>query len=185
MPPKLGGNSVRMSRSRETLLRRRPGVPAAGSSQASFPHLQDIKQCNKKIHHDYCTSMLVLLLSVFLGFHPNPTRVSAGNFGVNSPGLERNSIVTVCFIVGLLRLPVAYNRGNMKATNPLKINSIDVDSDEELDALMAQVLAEGDRVYQTRREEAFRLGIIDEKGSLLKRELPEDMREDAGTDFGG
>jgi hypothetical protein len=23
------------------------------------------------------------------------------------------------------------------------------------------------------------------KGRLLKRELPEDMREDAGTDFGG
>ena len=31
----------------------------------------------------------------------------------------------------------------------------------------------------------MQLGIIDEKGSLLKHELPEDMREDAGTDFGG
>jgi len=29
------------------------------------------------------------------------------------------------------------------------------------------------------------LGIIDNKGRLLKRELPEDMREDSGTDFGG
>jgi hypothetical protein len=28
-----------------------------------------------------------------------------------------------------------------------------------------------------------RVGIIDEKGQLLKHELPEDMREDAG--FGG
>lgn len=50
---------------------------------------------------------------------------------------------------------------------------------------MAQVLAEGDKVYQAQREEAIRLGIIDEKGALLKHELPQDMREDAGTDFGG
>ena len=72
----------------------------------------------------------------------------------------------------------------MKATKPLTINSIDVDNDDELDALMAQVLAEGDKIYQAQREEAIRLGIIDEKGSLLKHELPEDMREDADTDFG-
>jgi hypothetical protein len=60
-----------------------------------------------------------------------------------------------------------------------------VDNDEELDALTAQVLAEGDKIYQAQREEAIRLGIIDENGRLLKRELPVDMREDAGTDFGG
>jgi hypothetical protein len=59
-----------------------------------------------------------------------------------------------------------------------------VDNDEDL-ALTAQVLAEGDKIYQAQREEAIRLGIIDEKGRLLKRELPVDMREDAGTDFGG
>jgi len=73
----------------------------------------------------------------------------------------------------------------MKSTQPLTINSIDVDNDEELDAFMAQVLAEGDRIYQVQREQAMRMGIINEKGSLLKHELPEDMREDAGTDFGG
>ena len=73
----------------------------------------------------------------------------------------------------------------MRTTKPLTINSIDVDNDEELDALMAQVLAEGDKIYQAQREEAIRLGIIDEKGSLLKHKFPEDMREDAGTDFGG
>jgi hypothetical protein len=78
-----------------------------------------------------------------------------------------------------------YNRGSMKATKPLTINSIDVDNDEELDALMAEVLAEGDKIYETQYQEALRLGIIDEKGRLLKHELPEDMREDAGTDFGG
>ena len=73
----------------------------------------------------------------------------------------------------------------MKTTKPLSLDSIDVDNDEELDALMAQVLADGDKIYQAQREEAIRRGIIDEKGRLLKRELPEDMREDAGTDFGG
>ena len=73
----------------------------------------------------------------------------------------------------------------MKATKPLSLDSIDVDNDEELDALMAQVLADGDKIYETQRQEAIRLGIIDEKGRLLKHELPEDMREDAGTDFGG
>jgi len=73
----------------------------------------------------------------------------------------------------------------MKATKPLTIGSIDVDNDAELDALMNHVLAEGDKIYQAQREEALRLGIIDEKGRLLNHELPEDMREDAGTDFGG
>ena len=78
-----------------------------------------------------------------------------------------------------------YNRGSMKATKPLTINSIDVDNDEELDALMDQVLAEGDKIYEAQYQESLRLGIIDEKGRLLKHELPEDMREDTGTDFGG
>jgi hypothetical protein len=73
----------------------------------------------------------------------------------------------------------------MKATKPLTIESIDVDNDCELDALMSHVLAEGDKVYQAQRAESILLGIVDEKGHLLKRELPEDMHEDAGTDFGG
>jgi hypothetical protein len=73
----------------------------------------------------------------------------------------------------------------MKATKPLTINSIDVDNDAELDALMAQVLAEGDKIYQAQRAEAIHLGIVDEQGFLLKYDLPEDMRENAGTDFGG
>jgi hypothetical protein len=73
----------------------------------------------------------------------------------------------------------------MKTTKPLTIESIDVDNDCELDALMGHVLAEGDKIYQAQRSEAIRLGIIDEAGRLLKRELPEDMHEAAGTDFGG
>jgi hypothetical protein len=73
----------------------------------------------------------------------------------------------------------------MRAIKPLSLDSIDVDNDEELDALMAQVLADGNKLYQAQRADAMRLGIIDEKGRLLKHEVPEDMREDAGTDFGG
>ena len=41
-----------------------------------------------------------------------------------------------------------YNEAKMKATKPLTIESIDVDNDRELDALMSHVLAEGDKVYQ-------------------------------------
>jgi hypothetical protein len=73
----------------------------------------------------------------------------------------------------------------MRATKPLSLDSIDVDNDEELDALMAQVLSDGNKLYESQRADAIRLGIIDEKGRLLKHEVPEDMREDAGTDFGG
>lgn len=80
---------------------------------------------------------------------------------------------------------IKYNIDRMKATKPLTVNSIDVDNDAELDALMAQVLAEGDKIYQAQRAEAIRMGIIDERGLLLKHDLPEDMRENAGTDFGG
>jgi hypothetical protein len=50
---------------------------------------------------------------------------------------------------------------------------------------MTQVLADGNKLYYAQRAEAIRLGIIDAKGRLRKHELPEDMREGAGTDFGG
>jgi hypothetical protein len=73
----------------------------------------------------------------------------------------------------------------MDVTKPLSIDSIDVDNDEELDALTAQVLADGNRLYESQFKESVRLGIVDEKGRLLKREIPEDMCENAGTDFGG
>jgi hypothetical protein len=56
----------------------------------------------------------------------------------------------------------------MKATKALTIESINVESDSEVDALMDNVLAEGDKVYQAQREESIRLGIIDEQGRLLK-----------------
>ncbi len=48
----------------------------------------------------------------------------------------------------------------MRATKQLAIESIDVDNDCDLDALMSHVLAEGDRVYQAQREESIRLAIV-------------------------
>jgi hypothetical protein len=36
----------------------------------------------------------------------------------------------------------------MKATQPLPIDSIDVDNDSELDARMAKARAEGDKIYR-------------------------------------
>jgi hypothetical protein len=108
-----------------------------------------------------------------------------GRRGSQSIGYERYRRAAALPKSGELHPDLPYNRGSMKATKPLTINSIDVDNDEELDALMDQVLAEGDKIYEAQYQEALRLGIIDEKGRLLKHELPEDMREDAGTDFGG
>ncbi len=65
------------------------------------------------------------------------------------------------------------------------IEDVDVDNQDELDAFDASILAEGNKRIHAELEQCVRLGIVDAKGNLLKRKLPEDMREDAGTDFGG
>jgi hypothetical protein len=70
-------------------------------------------------------------------------------------------------------------------TKPLTIDSIDVENEQELDALLAQVHAAGDKIRHSQVQEAIRLGIIDAQGNLLKRELPDDMQENAERDFGG
>src|SRR5216683_2503948 len=61
-------------------------------------------------------------------------------------------------------------------TKPITIDSIDVDNDEELDALLAKVHAAGDKICHAEVQEAIKLGIIDAEGNLLKHELPDDMR---------
>jgi hypothetical protein len=60
------------------------------------------------------------------------------------------------------------------APKQLTLDSIDVENDEELDALMAQVLAEGDKIYAAQHAEAVRLGIVNEQGRLLKTSWPDD-----------
>ncbi len=67
----------------------------------------------------------------------------------------------------------------------ITIEDVDVDSQEDLDTFDGSILAEGNKRIRAEVDECIRLGIVDAKGNLLKRELPEDMREDAGTDFGG
>jgi hypothetical protein len=67
----------------------------------------------------------------------------------------------------------------------LSLDVIDVENDAELDALTAQVLAAGNKIAESERAEMIRKGIIDERGNLLKTDLPEDMRKDADRDFGG
>lgn len=51
-------------------------------------------------------------------------------------------------------------RNKKNAPEQLTIDSIDVENDEELDALMAQVLAEGDKIYAAQHAEAVRLGAL-------------------------
>jgi hypothetical protein len=69
--------------------------------------------------------------------------------------------------------------------HPLKRLSIDIESDEDMDALTQQVLEAGNAIAESERAEMIRKGIIDVLGNLLKTELPEDMRKDANRDFGG
>ena len=71
------------------------------------------------------------------------------------------------------------------SVKPLSLDAIDVENDVELDALTAQVLAAGNTIAESERAEMIHKGIIDERGNLLKTELPEDMRKDADRDFGG
>jgi len=67
----------------------------------------------------------------------------------------------------------------------LSLDEIDVENDSEVDALTAQVLATGNKIAESERAEMISKGIVDERGNLLKTELPEDMRTDANRDFGG
>lgn len=70
-------------------------------------------------------------------------------------------------------------------TKRLTIDNIDFDSMEEQDALLAQVIAAGNVRFAEEFKRAVELGIIDEKGNLLDKTFPPDMREGSDTDFGG
>ena len=70
-------------------------------------------------------------------------------------------------------------------SKPVGIDAVDVENPAEFERFMKKVLADGDKRLHAQVQEAIRMGIIDEKGNLLKHDLPEDMREDADRDFGG
>jgi hypothetical protein len=52
-------------------------------------------------------------------------------------------------------------------------------------AIMARVIAEGERRIHRSVARAIAMGIIDKDGNLLKKELPPDMLPGADRDFGG
>jgi len=70
-------------------------------------------------------------------------------------------------------------------STPIRFEDVDIENDAELGAFTEHLLDLGNRRIRAEVAECFRLGILDEKGNLLRGDLPEDMREDAGTDFGG
>jgi hypothetical protein len=65
----------------------------------------------------------------------------------------------------------------------LSFHSIDFDNQEEVDALLEQVLEAGHAIANAEREEVIRKGIIDERGNLLKSDLPRTCVR-ADRDFG-
>jgi hypothetical protein len=72
-----------------------------------------------------------------------------------------------------------------KPAAPIRFEEVDVENDAELDAFMNHLVDLGYQRIQADIAECIRLGIIDEKGNLLRHDLPEDMRAESGADFGG
>jgi hypothetical protein len=60
---------------------------------------------------------------------------------------------------------LAYNVVKMKAIKPLTIETIDVDNDRELDALIDQVLAEGNKIYRAQRRGLSALASSTRRGA--------------------
>ena len=55
----------------------------------------------------------------------------------------------------------------------------------EQDAIEKRVRNEGARRIRRSVERAIAMGIVDQDGNLLKKELPTDMQSGADRDFGG
>jgi hypothetical protein len=70
-------------------------------------------------------------------------------------------------------------------TKRLSAADIDFDSDEDQDALLAQVIAAGNVQLAAELKRARDLGVIDESGRLIDNTLPPDMIEGSDADFGG
>jgi hypothetical protein len=72
-----------------------------------------------------------------------------------------------------------------KPSTLLRFEDVDVEDDAQLDAFLEQLLDLGYRRVQAEVAECVRLGILDEKGNLLRHDLPDDMRENSDADLGG
>ena len=73
----------------------------------------------------------------------------------------------------------------MPATKQLRLETVNFDDPKEVDAFLAQVIAEGMKGVRAETAELQAKGLMDAEGNLLTDELPEDMREGSQRDFGG
>ena len=71
----------------------------------------------------------------------------------------------------------------MAETRKLSWLTVDLNNDEELDALHAQECAEAVGRAKAAIAELQRLGIIDENGERIRKDVPEDMREGSECDM--
>ena len=71
----------------------------------------------------------------------------------------------------------------MAETRKLSWLTVDLNNDEELDALHAQECAEAVERAKAAIADLQRRGIIDENGERIRKDVPEDMREDSECDM--
>jgi hypothetical protein len=69
-------------------------------------------------------------------------------------------------------------------TRELTWANVDVENDAEMDLFREQEERKADERIRKAFRELQEKGIIDEKGELVNKELPPDMREDSECDLG-
>jgi hypothetical protein len=70
-------------------------------------------------------------------------------------------------------------------TKRLTIESVNLDDEREMDALVDQMFTVGLARVKAEGDELRRKGLLDSQGNPLVKELPADMHEGADRDFGG
>jgi hypothetical protein len=73
----------------------------------------------------------------------------------------------------------------MLATKRLTLETLDSSNQAELDAFFEQIIAAGMVRVRAEMADLKARGLMDDEGRLLPGDLPEDMREGSGLDFGG
>ena len=73
----------------------------------------------------------------------------------------------------------------MPITKRLTIENVNLDDEQEMDALVDQMFSIGLERVRAEGDELRRKGLLDSEGKVLLKELPADMKEGADRDFGG
>ena len=73
----------------------------------------------------------------------------------------------------------------MPVAKRLTIESVDLDDDSEMDALVDQMFTAGLARVKAEGDELRRKGLLDPQGNLLVKELPADVKDGADRDCGG